>query len=272
MEPSSSHFLSGKSIIIAGAGMAGLSFVAALHKHWDSRLPPPRVSIYERDTEEVSVGREGYSLSINGIDKDGGLYTLMQLGLLDRTLAHAIIGMEGTGCFKVWTEDWKELISIRQKPVKGLPTSTIRIARKNLRRILVDTVSEVTQIEWGESCVSATRLEDNRVRVQIVDSVTGETHDEECDLLIAADGSSSKIRAALRPDDKLQYAGAVQMGGLARFDGPLPPPVDLNWGGVLTKSGSFVFFSPVSKSEIVWALSVREKQPRGPFNNKDLTQ
>ncbi len=41
-------FLSGKKVVVAGAGMAGLSFALALRKRWPSNLEPPLVTIYDR--------------------------------------------------------------------------------------------------------------------------------------------------------------------------------------------------------------------------------
>lgn len=298
MEPATTHLLSGKKIVVAGAGMAGLSFVISLHRHWPSGIPPPKVTVYDRDPVEVSAGREGYSLSISGDGTDSGLYTLNQLGLLDQVLAHSIIGNEaGTGSFKVWTETWRELISVRLKAAPGLPTPGVRIARKDLRRILLDAVAQTgTAVRWGASCVSVSPADsgDGRVRVKILldgaNAATNADHgrdragegvekqveevEHDVDLLVAADGASSKLRGTLRPHDGLRYAGAVQMGGIARYDSAsaLPSPLDSNFGGVLTGRGVFVFFSPVSPTEIVWALSVREDAPRGPFNNKDPDQ
>ncbi|KAK6064091.1 hypothetical protein SCUP234_13149 [Seiridium cupressi] len=91
--------LSGKRIVIAGAGMAGLSFPLALHKHFTTKyptLPPPKVTMYDRDTRAASIGRKSCSLSIVDDTADGGLHTLSQLGLLDETLKHALIGGDGS--------------------------------------------------------------------------------------------------------------------------------------------------------------------------------
>ncbi|KAI0126283.1 hypothetical protein BJ170DRAFT_702241 [Xylariales sp. AK1849] len=187
------HFFSGKKTIVAGAGMAGLAFVASLRKQWNPGLPPPEIVIHNCDNGEF-------------------------------------------------------------KPAKGLPTSGIRIARKDLRQPLVDAVSASTEISWGTSCISATRL------------------DAECDLLITADGESSKMRAYFRLNNGLQYAGAIQMGGIARFDGPLPPPVSSQWGGIVTGTGVFCFYSLVEQTSIVWALGIREQSPRPPFDNNDSKQ
>jgi 2-polyprenyl-6-methoxyphenol hydroxylase-like FAD-dependent oxidoreductase len=65
------HFLSGRHIVVAGAGIAGLSFVVALRKLWLTGVPPPRITIFERDSEHDALGREGYSLSLAGFNNTG---------------------------------------------------------------------------------------------------------------------------------------------------------------------------------------------------------
>src|SRR6201996_3386992 len=63
------HFLSNKTILIAGGGIAGLSFAISLRKQWlshplTSSAPPPRLQIYERDAHGDLLNRQGYSMSI----------------------------------------------------------------------------------------------------------------------------------------------------------------------------------------------------------------
>ncbi|KAI1314002.1 putative monooxygenase [Xylaria venustula] len=275
-QDSQSHFLSGKKIVVAGAGIAGLSFAIALKKLWPPSIKPPVVIIYERDAEELALGREGYSLSLNGIDRDSGLYALRQLGLLDEIIKLAVFRVEdqghGKGHFTMWTHEFQPMISVRPKIIPELPTSGMRIARKDLRRVLVEaTAAGSTDIRWGAACTAAQQLSDGRLRIRLVDEDSVE-REEECDVLVAADGASSKVRACLRPDDNLQFAGAVQIAGSARFETAIPSPLDTNWGGVLTGTGAACFFSRVDQNSLVWALSILEGNPRPKYDNHDSQQ
>jgi 2-polyprenyl-6-methoxyphenol hydroxylase-like FAD-dependent oxidoreductase len=255
------HFLAGRTVVVAGAGIAGLSFATALRKQWPSNLKPPKITIYERDTKDVAMDREGYSLSLAGHDETGGLVALKDLGLLDQILGHAILGLEGDGCFKIWDSSWGELMSVRFKPARGVPTAGIRIARKHLRQTLIDAVG-VNGIQWGVACVAANKLGNGRMRVQLMGNGHTQESTIECDLLVAADGASSKLRASLRPDDQLEYAGAIQLCGNAMFSEGIPKPVDNNWGLQTSAHGVCCFYSPVDKNTVLWALSIREPDPR----------
>lgn len=82
-EQHGTHALSGKHIIVAGAGIAGLSFVRALYRTWPVGLKPPRVTLYERREKKVSPDREGYSISIRSDPMSGGMQALQKLCLLN---------------------------------------------------------------------------------------------------------------------------------------------------------------------------------------------
>ncbi|CAM1508587.1 Fc.00g054350.m01.CDS01 [Cosmosporella sp. VM-42] len=262
------HFLEGKTIIVAGGGVAGSAFAIGLRRLWDPASKPPTVHIYDRDPEDVAARREGYSLSLAGYDDSGGLLALRNLGLFDEILAKAVSGVEGSGAFKIWGPDWREHISFRHKPIANLPTSSIRITRKDLRSILHDALGPGDSIQWGARCISAKRLDDGRVRVEIArgppesETIT----EEDGDILIAADGASSKIREYLRPDDNLDFAGAILRGGLSRFEGALPKPLDEDWGFMLSGTGVSCFFSPVDKHSIMWGVGHLEDTQVPPLN------
>ncbi|UKZ72526.1 hypothetical protein TrVFT333_000156 [Trichoderma virens FT-333] len=245
------QFLSGKKIIVAGAGISGLSFTLAIRQLWPAGLEPPHVVIYERDSDDVTPGREGYSLSLAGFDETGGLYAARDLGILDEVLKHATQGLGNQFVFKVWNSSWNELLSMKFKPAAGLPTAGIRIARKNLRRVLTNAVGPGLKLSGNNIAADKTTTE--------------------CDLLIVADGASSKIRSKLRPDDTLQYAGVMQKGGLAIFPNGIPQPVDKNWGMLLSSGkGMACFLSPYDETSVAWGMSYRASTIEEPLKLSGL--
>lgn len=132
----------------------------------------------------------------------------------------------------------------------------MRIARRELRRVLIDAVPS-TDIHWSSYCTGAVQLGNGRVQVQLSN---GEV--DECDLLVAADGANSKVRASFRPDDKLSFAGAVCITGDARFPNGIPEPVDQDWGLILGAGGTGLFASPIDEHSAVWSLSYLAPEPR----------
>ncbi|KAL6831426.1 hypothetical protein J3E69DRAFT_221505 [Trichoderma sp. SZMC 28015] len=265
------QFLSGKKIIVAGAGISGLSFTLAIRQLWPAGLEPPHIVIYERDSDAVPPGREGYSLSLAGFDETGGLYAARDLGILDEVLNHATQGLGNQFVFKVWNNSWNELLSMKFKPAAGLPTAGIRIARKNLRKVLTSAVGP-GQIKWNTACVDAEKLPNGKILVTLSgDHIPADKTTTECDLLIVADGAASKIRSKLRPDDTLQYAGVMQKGGLAVFPNGIPQPVDKNWGMLLSAGkGMACFLSPYDETSVAWGMSYRAPTIEEPLKLSGL--
>ncbi|KAL7927051.1 hypothetical protein ACQKWADRAFT_279389 [Trichoderma austrokoningii] len=261
-EKHESHFLENKTIVIAGAGLAGSAFAVGLQKLWNPRFNPPTIIIYERDAPEIAVQRETYTLSLTGFDSSGGLVALKNLGLLDDALQHAISGLDGAGAFKIWDANWNEQVAFRRKPVAGIPSTSVRIARKDIRQVLHDAfdLGDQCVVHWESKCASATRLPDGRLKVRVVQRGNALEIEQECDLLIAADGANSKLRQSLRPGDTLCDGGAVLRGGVARFEEALPRLPGEDWGFVISRTGVSAFFSPVDKHSIFWAVGRNEDQ------------
>lgn len=259
------HHLSGKKIVIAGAGMAGLSFAIATYKHWPaiSTAPPPTLICYERETTQDAIGREGYSLSLRS-DPPGGIQALQRLGILDTMVEASIKHVsEKDGGFCVWDKSWGEILKLRARVPPSLPVGSLRIARKNLRSVMVKAaVAAGLEIHWGVACVSVAKAHGDGSSALVVDLSSGAK--ENCDMLIAADGASSKLRAQLRPSDTLQFQNIVCMGGTAVYPpGESPPsPVDRSWGLMpLNEKHSALFFSPVGPNTALWSLSYRSEDP-----------
>lgn len=257
-----SHFLENKTIVVAGAGLAGSAFVVGLQRLWSSKLGRPNIIIYERDSQELAAQRESYTLSLTGFDNAGGLVALRNLGLLEEASEQAISGLDGTGAFKIWDSNWNEQVAFRRKPVPGVPTTSMRIARKHVRQVLHNAfdLGDECVLHWESQCVSATQLPDGRLRVRVICGHGGPAREQDCDLLIAADGANSKLRWTFRPDDKLSYTGAVLRGGVARFDGPLPQQLSEDWGFIVSRTGVSAFFSPVDKHRIFWSIGHNEDE------------
>ncbi|UJR32420.1 hypothetical protein I4U23_019882 [Adineta vaga] len=248
------HFLAGKRIIIAGAGIGALSFSIAFHQLLDGKIqPPPLVTIYERDTSTDAIGREGYSLSIRGDALSGGMQTLQKLGFLDELLAQSNPGTH----FTFFNNDFSPLLQIRTPPVEGLSQTTMRIARSKLREILLKNVPSSVVINWDCAVKSAEELADGQILVNLADGTQ-----QHCDLLVAADGSNSAIRKALRPEHVLNFAGAATIAARTHVLDKLPPPLEKTWGGAISGDGHFVFVAPSDRTSALWSVSYLTNTPR----------
>ncbi|KAF2185726.1 FAD/NAD(P)-binding domain-containing protein [Zopfia rhizophila CBS 207.26] len=266
---SQTHFLSTQRILISGAGISGLAFAISLHKLWPSisASPPPHLTLYERDPCAVPSGREGYSLSLRSDRPSAGIQTLQKMGMLDKLLAVCVgaLGEENRegktgeeGGFVVWDRDWKEVLKVRSKTPEGCPVAGMRITRANLRRTLVEAVEELpgVEIQWGTSITGISQTGEGATKVELSDGRT-----QECDILIAADGSNSKIRSILRPNDGLKFAGPVCIAGTSDLS-TSPSNKDNEFGMVLSGTGSCLFLAPVDTKSLVWCLSWKVTAPQ----------
>ncbi|KAJ6780212.1 hypothetical protein PWT90_01939 [Aphanocladium album] len=250
------HFLSGKSIFVIGAGLSGSAFVASLRYSWNYELPFPDITVLDRDPRCEFERRGGYSLSLVGNDPSGGLIPLRKMGILDKVLHSSIAGVGGDGIFKLWSSDWKELAGHRRPPVEGIPTSSVRISRAEIRRILLGAaqLDQDGAVLWNTRCTSISKLPTRRLVVETVGGEGANSRSLECDLVIVADGANSRIRNQLRPNDPLEYTGAVMRTGVSRFPDALPEQIERNWGFVLSGTGVSCFVSPVGKKDLQWAV------------------
>lgn len=268
------HFLAQKTIIVIGAGLSGLSFVTSLRKVWDYSQPFPKITVFDRDPQSTFQRQGGYSLSLVGHDESGGLIPLKKMDLLNTVLDKSTTGLEG-GSFKLWNSKWEELARYQRPPIDGVPTPSIRISRQALRQTLLRAakLEENDGVQWDSQCLSISKARNGRLAVEIVQGKTGTSQIQECDIVIAADGASSKIRGCLRPEDTLHYTGAVMRMGVSRFNGPLPSEIGSNWGFVLSGTGVSCFVSPVSEQAIQWAVGhFEDKVPSTKCSNMEGVQ
>lgn len=267
-------FLAGKRVVVVGSGFAGLAFVAALEQLWNPSLERAKIVVFEQDDREEFMQKDDHVLCINGGSQDEGLVALEQLGLLEQTQEHAILN---SGHIRVWSDDWRQLSSINPKPYGDLPAATMRITRRDLKRILVEKVEKTkASLKWGESCSAAERLSNGQIRITVSKSQDSSTYTQDCDVLVAADGANSAIRASFRPNDmKLEYTGATQIGGLSRLPNGLPQPVHEDYGLQMSSGeGVCCIYNPIDNETIAWALSRMEperKAKNGPFTPEELS-
>lgn len=241
--------------------MAGLAFAIALKQQGAART---RLTVFDRDPRLLPSDRQGYSISINSTDKDGGLVALQRLGLLERALDRSTPGIFDTA-FKIWDGTWEELIHVSPKPFEDLPVPGIRIPRSSLRDLLVEEAETLgIDIKWRSQCLEVERLGDGRF--SITTENVSDVSKHMCDILIAADGARSKIRSTFRPNDTLNYAGAVQWGGIANFPEGIPAPLNNAWGLVVTGKGNSLFCSRIGETTVVWGLSKMEQKKMGRGN------
>lgn len=198
----------GLEILVAGGGIGGLALARAL------QLRGIAVTVLERDTS-IAARPQGYSLTIQG-----GIQALDALGLGDTVRASAG-GVERSG---------QHILSPRGSVVLALGGTNkkrrgngsgkgrnVYIPRQRLRCILADSLKEGT-ICWG-SAAQGFKEEVEAGRKKLCVSLTdGSTI--MCDVLVAADGVHSKIRASTLPDP-LRFMGVISICGINQSDHPL---------------------------------------------------
>lgn len=158
----------------------------------------------------------------------------------------------------LWDRDLNELLTIPARTPPGLPVAGTRIERGRLRDVLVRGAEEAgCEVSWGVPCTGVTRRGDGRLEVRL-----GGGRSDVCDLVIAADGASSKIRAQLRPDDGLEFRRVCVLAATSRFDRAPPEPVDRHHGRVISGRGKGMFLAPVDARSALWSLSWHTDTPR----------
>lgn len=259
------HLLSGKRIIVAGGGIAALAFVRAFTRYWPQDVQRPQVSVYERDPRQLPTGRGSYSLGLRSDSRSGGLQAIRKLGLWDEIFGARTENSEFG--VSIMDNNWNTIMKAKQPttPPDGLPVSQMRITRSDLRECLIGSISDDVEMNWANGCVSAAQLKDGQMEVRLQDgSMT------ECDLLIVADGASSKLRACLRPDDNLNYAGAVMIGGNAYFKpDEIPTKLKEGHGIIFGGDGHGLVVFPIDDTNFVWFVTRRSPTPRKPIKDSD---
>jgi 2-polyprenyl-6-methoxyphenol hydroxylase-like FAD-dependent oxidoreductase len=181
-------------VVVIGGGTGGLALAHGLKRAGIG------VTVFERDAVRTD-GLHGYRV---GIDPDGSraLHALLPKELYDTFVATKA---RDPKYFNMLTEDLKEVLSMEIPASTDPVESEKSISRMTLRQVLLTGLDDV--VEFGKEF---TRFEQHgdQVTAYFADgtSATG-------DLLVAADGSGSRVRRDYLPQAKTEETGIVAIAG-----------------------------------------------------------
>lgn len=215
-----------KRALVIGGGIGGLSASLAL------RQAGFEVQVFEAVAELMPVGA-GITVWPNAVR------ALQMLGLSDALQA---IGMPATYRI-VYT--WRgELLSKIQvdRLANGLGSAILMVHRAHLQSTLLQAVGE-TNVQLKARCVGVTQ-DRSSISARFEDG-----HEVEGDLLVAADGIHSTLRAQLFGTTPLRYAGYATWRGIAPLeDKHIPVGVSSEtWG-----TGCRIGLIPLNNGRMYW--------------------
>eukprot|EP00475_Leptophrys_vorax_P004464 TRINITY_DN12670_c0_g1_i1.p1 TRINITY_DN12670_c0_g1~~TRINITY_DN12670_c0_g1_i1.p1 ORF type:complete len:440 (+),score=113.58 TRINITY_DN12670_c0_g1_i1:110-1429(+) len=179
-------------VAVAGAGLAGLSFVIALAKS-NPALWRDRITVYESGADDDSRrGRYAHSLSVR--TDVGGVDALDKLGLLDAVRGTAT---PSTGFFLarndatlVISTTWFGGLNDQNSQLRG-----IRTLRYALWKTLYDQARSLgVDIRFGCEVQKVSSVSTEFVEFSVFSQDEGQLLHLKADLLVVADGSRSRVR------------------------------------------------------------------------------
>lgn len=230
-----------KEAVVVGGGIGGLASALSLTREGF------KCRILERNTS-LGVGGTGLTLWPNALRR------LERLGLQDQILVHASPLKTGEiydGHNRLLSK--VDLSSIKEQ--SGLPLICVR--RTDLYSVLLSALENV-DITTSVVCTGY-ETRGNRVAALLADG--GEI---EADLLVAADGIRSKIRAQMLNEDPLTYVGWMTWRGVAELpQGTFPAGLYREFFGKGSRFGIFAI-----KEDLVYWYGTRNgpHDDRGPVD------
>ncbi|MEV6415588.1 NAD(P)/FAD-dependent oxidoreductase [Kribbella sp. NPDC051718] len=181
-------------VLVIGGGTGGLALAHGLKR------AGIEVRVFERDVLRTD-GLHGYRV---GIDPDGSraLSVLLPKELFDTFVATRAGDPK---YFNMVTEDLEEVLSMELPPVTDPIESEKSISRMTLRQVLLTGLEDV--VEFGKEFV---RFEQQG---EVVTAYFADGSSETGDLLVAADGSGSRVRRQYLPQAKTEETGIVAIAG-----------------------------------------------------------
>jgi 2-polyprenyl-6-methoxyphenol hydroxylase-like FAD-dependent oxidoreductase len=221
-------------VLIIGAGTGGMCLAHGLKRAGIS------VAVYERDRTRTG-GLHGYRVGINA-DGSRALHDCLPPELFETFVATCAGPMRR---MNMLTENLSELLSLTFPAEANPVTSEKSVSRMTLRQVLLTGVEDI--VHFDKTFTRYEQHPDRKVTAFFEDgtSATG-------DLLVAADGTRSRVRQRYLPHATIKDAGVVAVGGKAPLDDAraILPPRMLEGSSMIFAPGGV--FSIMHVMEFKW--------------------
>ncbi|MTE13699.1 FAD-dependent oxidoreductase [Nocardia aurantiaca] len=237
-------------VIIAGGGIGGLALANGLRRAGVS------VSVHERETQRTDR-LQGFRIHINPHGSNA-LAELLAPEMYSTFVACA--GKGGNG-FGFVTEQLRELLQIDPEEGEHTAGGHFGISRITLRRLLLADLGDI--VRYGSMFDRYERLPDGRIRAYFADGAS-----EIGDVLVGADGGSSRVRAQHLPHAERVDTGIVTIAGkyglTPRSRARLDARLLRNPLSVIPPSGCGMFLAPHEFDIPAGAEQIVENSPGRP--------